>query len=394
MIRRLLVANRGEIARRVFATCRDLGIETVAVYSDADADAPHVTEADLAVRLPGDAPSDTYLRADLIVAAALRAGADAVHPGYGFLSENADFATAVLDAGLTWVGPPPKAIALMGSKLEAKNLLADAGVPMLPSWTDPDQADSFPVLVKASAGGGGRGMRVVRERAALAEAAASASREAAAAFGDGTVFIERYVEPARHVEVQVFADTHGTVTTFGERECSIQRRHQKIVEEAPSPAVSTDLRERLCAAAVAAARAVGYVGAGTVEFLLAPTGEFYFLEMNTRLQVEHPVTECVYGVDLVRLQLLVAEGAALPYPTAAAARPATAVVPARPAAAVVPARSGTTAVVPPARGHAIEVRLYAEDPAEGWRPSTGRLHAFEVPRVDAAFAALSGAGVR
>src|SRR5262245_60156411 len=293
MIRRLLVANRGEIARRVFATCRAVGVETVAVYSDADASAPYVGEADYAVHLSGNAPTVTYLRGDLIIAAARKSGADAVHPGYGFLSENAEFASAVIDAGLTWVGPPPKAIALMGSKVDAKALLADAGVPMLPTYTEPDQVTDFPVLVKASAGGGGRGMRLVRDADGLAEAVAAARREASAAFGDGTVFCERYVERARHIEVQVLADAQGNVITFGERECSIQRRHQKIIEETPSPVVTPPLRQALCEAAVLAARAVEYTGAGTVEFLLSPSGEFYFLELNTRLQVEHPVTECV-----------------------------------------------------------------------------------------------------
>ncbi len=363
-IRRLLVANRGEIARRVFATCTALGIDTVAVFSDADADAPHVADATVAVRLPGDAPSETYLRADLLIAAALRSGADAVHPGYGFLAENADFATAVLDAGLTWVGPPPKAIAAMGSKVDAKALLAEAGVPMLPSWTEPSQVTDFPVLVKASAGGGGRGMRVVTTKQELPAAMSAASREAQAAFGDGVVFCERYMPTARHIEVQVFADSHGTVVSLGERECSIQRRHQKIVEESPSPAVDDSLRRALSEAAVSAARAVGYVGAGTVEFLLAPDGAFYFLEMNTRLQVEHPVTECVTGLDLVRLQLLVAEGHPLPF-----------------------------SEPPPLRGHAIEVRLYAEEPAHDWRPSTGRLHRFLVPHRTQ-FGAMADSGVR
>jgi propionyl-CoA carboxylase alpha chain len=365
MIQRLLVANRGEIARRVFATCRSMGIETVAVYSDADADAAHVREADYAVRLPGNAPADTYLRGDLLVAAALDSGADAIHPGYGFLSENADFATSVVDAGLTWVGPKAKAIAAMGSKLAAKALLAGAGVPMLPSWTEPDEVTDFPVLVKASAGGGGRGMRIVHEPADLAEAMAAARREAAAAFGDAGVFCERYVEAGRHVEVQVFADTQGTVVALGERECSIQRRHQKIVEESPSPAVSPRLRAELCQAAVAAARAVDYVGAGTVEFLLADDDRFFFLEMNTRLQVEHPVTECVTGLDLVRLQIMVAEGQPLPFTE-----------------------------TPPANGHAIEVRLYAEDPRRGWLPSSGRLHRFEVDGAEAGFAPRTSAGVR
>jgi propionyl-CoA carboxylase alpha chain len=370
-IRRLLVANRGEIVRRVFATCRSLGIETVAVYSDADADAPHVREADRAVRLPGSAPADTYLRGDLIVAAARKTGADAVHPGYGFLAESAQFAHAVTEAGLTWVGPPAEAVAAMGAKVEAKRILAAAGVPMLPSLAaglpgPPGAAAAviqFPVLVKASAGGGGRGMRIVRDAAGLPDALAAARREAAAAFGDGTVFCEPYLERARHVEVQVLADQHGTVLALGERECSIQRRHQKILEESPSPAVDPPLRAELYAAAVAAAKAVGYVGAGTVEFLLAPGGEFYFLEMNTRLQVEHPVTECVLGMDLVRLQLLVAEGHPLPEP-------------------------------PPARGHAIEVRLYAEDPANGWLPSTGTLHRFAVPGVAARFGAPAQPGIR
>ncbi|MER5336477.1 biotin carboxylase N-terminal domain-containing protein [Micromonospora sp. NPDC002717] len=364
MITRLLVANRGEIVRRVFATCRALGIGTVAVHSDADADAPFVAEADHAVRLPGNTPAETYLRIDLVLDAARRAGADAVHPGYGFLAENAGFATAVTDAGLTWVGPPAKAIAAMGDKVAAKALLAEAGVPMLPTWTDADEITDFPVLVKASAGGGGRGMRVVRDAADLAEAVASARREAAAAFGDGTVFVERYVERGRHVEVQIFGDAHGTIVALGERECSIQRRHQKIVEEAPA-VVPADLRRRLHEAAVAAGRAVDYVGAGTVEFLLAPTGEFFFLEMNTRLQVEHPVTEAVTGLDLVRLQLLVAEGGPLPL-----------------------------AATPPTRGHAIEVRLCAEDPTQGWRPATGTLHRIAVPGVSVEFGPLPGPGLR
>ncbi|MFI7021174.1 biotin carboxylase N-terminal domain-containing protein [Micromonospora sp. NPDC049900] len=360
MITRLLVANRGEIARRIIATCRLLGVETVAVHSDADADAPFVGEADRAVRLPGNTPAETYLRIDLILAAARRSGADAVHPGYGFLAENADVAAAVTDAGLTWIGPSAKAIAAMGDKLAAKALLAEAGVPMLPTWTDPDQVTDFPVLVKASAGGGGRGMRVVRDADGLAEAVASAGREAASAFGDGTVFIERYVERGRHVEVQIVGDRHGTVLALGERDCSIQRRHQKIVEEAPA-VLAPELRDRLHAAAVAAGRAVDYVGAGTVEFLLAPDGDFHFLEMNTRLQVEHPVTEAVTGLDLVRLQLLVAEGEPLPL-----------------------------AVTPPVEGHAIEVRLCAEDPAQGFLPVTGTLHRFAIPGVVGEFAPTRG----
>ncbi|MFV2115177.1 biotin carboxylase N-terminal domain-containing protein [Micromonospora sp. LOL_025] len=364
MIRKLLVANRGEIARRVSATCRALGVETVAVHADADADAPFVAEADHAVRLPGNAPAETYLRIDLILDAARRTGADAVHPGYGFLAENAEFAAAVADAGLTWVGPPAKAIAAMGDKMAAKALLAEAGVPMLPTWTDADEITDFPVLVKASAGGGGRGMRVVRDAAALAEAVASARREAAGAFGDGTVFVERYVERGRHVEVQIFGDTHGTVVALGVRDCSIQRRHQKIVEEAPG-VLPDEVRTALHEAAVAAGRAVDYVGAGTVEFLLAPDGEIYFLEMNTRLQVEHPVTELTTGLDLVRLQLIVAEGGSLP-----------------------------VAATPPAQGHAIEVRLCAEDPAQGYRPATGTLHRFALPGPKAEFGSLAGPGLR
>ncbi|MCT2280868.1 biotin carboxylase N-terminal domain-containing protein [Micromonospora chalcea] len=360
MITKLLVANRGEIARRVFATCRALGVATVAVHSDADADAPFVADADQAVRLPGNTPAETYLRIDAILDAARRSGADAVHPGYGFLAENAEFAAAVTDAGLTWVGPSAKAIAAMGDKMAAKALLADAGVPMLPTWTDPAEVTAFPVLVKAAAGGGGRGMRIVRDAAGLAEAVAGARREAAAAFGDGTVFIERYVERGRHVEVQIFGDTHGTVVALGVRDCSIQRRHQKIVEEAPG-VLPDDVRAALHEAAVAAGRAVDYVGAGTVEFLLAPDGQVHFLEMNTRLQVEHPVTELTTGLDLVRLQLLVAEGEPLPVTT-----------------------------TPPADGHAIEVRLCAEDPAQSFRPATGTLHRFAIPGVAAEFGPARG----
>jgi propionyl-CoA carboxylase alpha chain len=370
MIRRMLVANRGEIARRIFASCRAAGVETVAVYSDADAEAPYVAEADYAVHLPGSAATATYLRSDLLLAAARRTGADAVHPGYGFLAEHAEFARAVTDAGLTWVGPPAKVIALMRSKLEAKQLVDDAGVSTLPTFSEPEQVTDFPVLVKASNGSGGRGMRVVRDAEALPEAIAFVRREAATMVSgsraaDRAVFYERYVEGARHIEVQILADGFGNVVPFGERECSIQRRHQKIIEETPSPAVDQPLRERLCGAAVAVARTVGYVGAGTVEFLLDPDGRYYFLEMNTRLQVEHPITECVSGEDLVRLQLFVAEGGTLPL-----------------------------AGPPPIRGHAIEVRLYAEDPAYAWRPSTGTLHRFRVPEVAAEFRPLLVPGLR
>jgi propionyl-CoA carboxylase alpha chain len=360
-ITRLLVANRGEIARRVFRTCRELGIGTVAVFSDADAAAPFVREADAAVRLPGSTPAETYLRGDLVIEAARKAGADAVHPGYGFLSEDAGFAQAVLDAGLVWVGPPPSAIASMGSKLAAKALMAEAGVPCLPgvdatglsqdALLAAAEGIGYPVLVKASAGGGGRGMRIVSAGAELLAAVSSAQREAGAAFGDDTVFLEKYVVRPRHVEVQVMADAHGTCVALFERDCSVQRRHQKVLEEAPSPAVDGALRARLCEAAVAAARAVGYTGAGTVEFVVGQDGRPAFLEMNTRLQVEHPVTELVTGLDLVRLQLLVAQGLPLP-------------------ASVSSARLD---------GHAVEARLYAEDPARGFLPATGTLHRFEIP---------------
>ncbi|MEU4443495.1 biotin carboxylase N-terminal domain-containing protein [Actinosynnema sp. NPDC050801] len=365
MIRKLLIANRGETARRVIRTCREVGVSPVAVFSDPDADSPHVREADAAVRLPGATPGETYLRADALVGAALAAGADAVHPGYGFLSENASFARAVLAAGLTWVGPDPEVIDAMGSKVAAKKRMAAAGVPVLPEL-DPDSATAFPVLVKASAGGGGRGMRVVRSAAELAGQVAAARREAESAFGDGTVFCEPLLEHVRHVEVQVLADAHGTVWALGERECSIQRRHQKIIEETPSPAVTPQARERLFDAATKAAAAIGYVGAGTVEFLYTDDGSFHFLEVNTRLQVEHPVTEEVFGLDLVAWQLAIAEGARLP------------------------------AEPPAPNGHAVEARLYAEDPAHDWRPASGTLHRFAVPdgvRVDSGVEDGSEVGV-
>jgi acetyl/propionyl-CoA carboxylase alpha subunit len=359
-IAKILIANRGEIAVRIARTCRELGISTVAVYSDADADAPHVSACDEAVHLPGVAPGETYLRQDLILDAAARTGADAIHPGYGFLAENAGFATACAEAGVTFIGPPPAAIASMGSKIEAKRVMKAAGVPIL-EGVDIDGRDTsaltmaademgYPVLVKASAGGGGKGMRIVREPGSLVEAVDAARREAAGAFGDDSLLLERFLERARHVEIQVVGDQHGNVVHLFERECSIQRRHQKIIEEAPSPAVDTDLRERMGEAAVDAARAVGYVGAGTVEFML-DGDEFFFLEMNTRLQVEHPVTELITGLDLVRVQILVAEGRELP-------------------------RDVTD---PTMDGHAIEARLYAEDPANDFLPVTGTLHRFRVP---------------
>ena len=364
MITRVLVANRGEIARRVFATCRRLGIGTVAVYTDPDAESPHVAEADVRVRLDG---RNGYLDAIQLIEAARAAGADAVHPGYGFLSENAEFAAAVQDAGLTWIGPPVAAVRAMGSKIEAKKMMAAAGVPVL-EQLDPHAvtADQLPVLIKASAGGGGRGMRVVRELDQLATQAEAARREAESAFGDGEVFCERYLASGHHVEVQVMADAHGTVWSVGERECSIQRRHQKIVEEAPSPLVerTPGMRAKLFTAARLAAEAIGYTGAGTVEFMADDSGEFFFLEMNTRLQVEHPVTEETTGLDLVELQLLVADGGRL------------------------------DAEPPAARGHSIEARLYAEDPAKDWQPQAGPVHRFEVPATATEFTQLGRAGVR
>lgn len=363
MISKVLVANRGEIACRVFRTCAQLGVRTVAVHSDADARALHTRTADEAVRLPGSSPADTYLRGDLIVKAALAAGADAVHPGYGFLSENPDFARQVIDAGLVWIGPSPEAVEAMASKTRAKALMGIAPL------AEVGEAD-LPVLVKAAAGGGGRGMRIVRRPADLDEALTAARAEALSAFGDDEVFVEPYVEGGRHVEVQVLADAHGTVWALGTRDCSLQRRHQKVIEEAPAPGLPPELLEELHELAVRAARAVDYVGAGTVEFLVAD-GRAHFLEMNTRLQVEHPVTEEVFGVDLVALQLRIAEGGALePEP-------------------------------PAPRGHAVEARLYAEDPARGWAPQTGVLHRIALHesavaagvRVDTGFADGDAVGV-
>ncbi|WP_248490833.1 biotin carboxylase N-terminal domain-containing protein [Tsukamurella sp. PLM1] len=366
MINRILVANRGEIARRVIRTARRRGITTVAVASDADARAPHARDADVVVGLPGSTPADTYLRIDLILDAARRSGADAIHPGYGFLSENAAFARAVTDSGLTWIGPPAKAIEAMGSKIESKRLMGAAGVPVL-SELDPATVtvDDLPVLVKASAGGGGRGMRVVDSLAELPAAVEAARSEAASAFGDPTVFCEPYIADGRHIEVQILADTHGNVWPLAERECSIQRRHQKVIEESPSPMVDTELRERLCSAAVLATKAVDYVGAGTVEFLADNRGRFYFLEMNTRLQVEHPVTECVTGLDLVAWQIRIAEGAALPQTS-----------------------------IPALNGHAIEARLVAEDPANNWMPTNGPIHEFDFVDSHSEFAIPDLPGLR
>jgi acetyl/propionyl-CoA carboxylase alpha subunit len=369
-IDKLLVANRGEIARRIFRTARRMGISTVAVFSDVDAQAPHVAEADESVNLRGATPAETYLDIEAVIAAAKRTGADAIHPGYGFLSENADFARRCAAEGITFVGPTAETIDSMGSKVAAKEMMAAAGVPVLPGVTVLEGDDlaaaaattGWPVLVKAAFGGGGRGMRVVRTEAELAEAVASARREAGSAFGNDLVFLERYVDDPRHIEVQVFGDTHGTIAHLFERECSIQRRYQKIVEEAPSPAMDESRRARLCDAAVAAARAVGYVGAGTVEFVVDQAGEFFFLEMNTRLQVEHPVTEMVTGLDLVELQLNIARGEPLPAAVTGAAL----------------------------RGHAIEVRLYAEDVHADFAPVSGRIDRLEVPdeghiRVDSGY---------
>ncbi len=357
MISRLMVANRAEIASRVFRTCRDLGIETVALHSDADADLPYVREADHAVRLPGNTPAETYLDVGLVLDAARRAGADAIHPGYGFLSENAVFARAVADAGLTWIGPAPESIEQMGSKIESKKLMEAAGVPVLTNHTvDTVTEADLPLLVKASAGGGGRGMRIVRSLVDLPGEIEKAKAEAASAFGDDTVFVEPYVERGRHVEVQIVGHVDG-VLVLGERDCSIQRRHQKVIEESPAPRLPEPTRQALHEAGRSAAAAIDYRGAGTVEFLYdVERDSFFFLEMNTRLQVEHPVTEAVCGVDLVALQIAVAEGD-------------------------FEARFARTSTTEPT-GHAIEVRLYAEDPGADYQPQSGRLTTFEIPTGD------------
>ncbi|MEZ5137126.1 MAG: biotin carboxylase N-terminal domain-containing protein [Acidimicrobiales bacterium] len=360
-IHTLLIANRGEIARRIIRTAREMGIRTVAVYADADRTAPHVREADVAVPLRGDTVADTYLDVTQLLDAAAWQGADAVHPGYGFLAERAPFARAVVDAGLQWVGPPPEAITTLGDKLRARAVAATIDIPVLPgavlgtdhvdAWHSLADEIGFPLMVKAAAGGGGRGMRVVDDAGALADAVAAAGREALAAFGDATVYLERLVRAPRHVEVQIVADRHGTVLHLGERECSIQRRHQKLIEEAPSPSLDDATRADIAAAAVRLAAEVGYESLGTVEVLVddrsaEPT--WWFLEMNTRIQVEHPVTEAVYGVDLVRLQLEVAGGQAL--------------------------RLRQEDLVP--HGHAIEARVCAEDPLADWAPSAGPVHRF------------------
>ena len=365
MIRRLLIANRGEIALRIIRACRELDIETIAVFSDADRKAPHVAAADRAVALGPAQASESYLSIPKLIGAAQAQGAEAIHPGYGFLSESAALAAACEQAGLIFVGPPADVIARMGSKIESRRVMTAAGVPIVPGETSDDQSDhglekacarvGFPAVVKASAGGGGKGMREVRDWAEALEAIQTARREATAAFGDGTLYVERLIDRPRHVEVQIFADHHGTVTHLFERECSVQRRHQKVIEESPSPALTPALRARMTEAAVAAARAAGYRNAGTIEFLLEGRGDsapFYFLEMNTRLQVEHAVTEAVVGVDLVHAQLLVASGEPLPW------------------------RDGSLT----ARGHAVEARIYAEDPARDFLPQAGPLLLYREPR--------------
>jgi acetyl-CoA carboxylase biotin carboxylase subunit len=370
-LRKVLIANRGEIAVRVIRACRDLGLGSVAVYSECDRAARHVRMADEAVAIGPNAPSESYLRIDRIIDAARASGADAVHPGYGFLSENEDFASACREANLTFIGPSPDAIALMGSKTAARQAAIAAGVAVVPGTEEPlgaDVADAaigaiaerigFPIMVKAVAGGGGKGMRAVHAADALPSAIRAARSEAGSAFGDAAIYLERYLERPRHVEVQLLADQHGTVRAFVERECSIQRRHQKVIEETPSPAVTPELRSRMASAAAAIAASVGYTNAGTIEFLLDESGRFYFLEMNTRIQVEHPVTEMITGTDLVGWQVRISRGERLTGSVDQWLRPA---------------------------GHAIECRVYAEDPDAGFLPSPGRITGLRVP---------GGAGVR
>ncbi len=364
MFKRILIANRGEIACRVIRTCRRLGIEAVAVYSEADATAQHVRQADRAYPIGGPRPADSYLRGDAIIAAALASGAEAIHPGYGFLSENADFADAVVRAGLSFIGPSGDSMRRMGSKAGAKELMAARGVPVVPGYTGEDQDAAllareagrigFPLMIKAAYGGGGKGMRIVRSAAEFAPNLESCQREARNAFGRDRVLLERYVEHPRHIEFQVFGDAHGHIVHLNERECSAQRRYQKVLEETPSPFVTPELRAKMGDAAVAAARALDYVNAGTVEFIVGPAGDFYFMEINTRLQVEHPVTEMVLGLDLVELQLRVAAGEELP-------------------ASLIRNKSV------PANGHAIELRLYAEDPQQGFLPGSGKLETLRLP---------------
>ena len=364
-MKRILVANRGEIAVRVIRACRDMGIETVSVYSDCDRGARHVRLADQAVHIGGNAPADSYLRIDRIVEAARTTAADGVHPGYGFLAENEDFAAACRDAGLTFIGPSPDAIALMGSKTAARQAAMQAGVPVVPGTEEPLAVDvgdatiagiadriGYPIMIKAVAGGGGKGMRLVTNATELSGAIRAARSEAQSAFGDPAIYLERRISRPRHIEVQLLGDSRGTVLPFVERECSIQRRHQKVIEETPSPVVDRELRRRLASDAAAIARSVGYSNAGTIEFLLDEQGHYYFLEMNTRLQVEHPITEMVTGVDLVQWQIRIARGEALTIDADAALSP---------------------------RGHAIECRIYAEDADSGFMPSPGHIEALRVP---------------
>jgi geranyl-CoA carboxylase alpha subunit len=364
IIRKVFIANRGEIACRIMRTCRSMGIATVAVFSTVDAAARHVREADEAIHIGDNPATASYLNIPALIEAARRSGADAIHPGYGFLAENADFAAACLEAGLIFIGPTPEAIRRMGSKREAKLLMQAAGVPTVPGYQGEDQSDEtlireadnigFPLMVKAAAGGGGKGMRVVSEPDALPDALAAARREALSAFGDDTLILERVIAPARHVEFQIFGDQHGQIIHLGERECSIQRRHQKIIEETPSTALTPELRQRMGAAAVTVGRQIDYVNAGTVEFILDEAGSFYFLEVNTRLQVEHPVTECVTGLDLVRWQIEIAEGRPLPLSQDEVRF----------------------------SGHAIECRVYAEDPANHFLPATGSVLLWREPSGD------------
>ncbi len=383
MVRRLLIANRGEIARRIIRACRELDVETIAVYSDADANAPHVGEADRSVRIGGAAARDSYLNIGAIIDAARSLKADAIHPGYGFLSERAPFVRACEDAGLIFVGPPASALERMGTKTGARALMEGAGVPIVPGEAPSDQSDDairaaasrigFPVLIKPAAGGCGIGMKAVHKPAELSDALAAARRESKASFGNDALYVERLIERPRHVEIQIFADAHGHTVHLFERECSAQRRHQKVIEESPCPALRPAVRARMGAAAVAAAEAVGYRNAGTCEFLLDGDGDdarFYFLEMNTRLQVEHPVTECVVGVDLVQAQLRVASGEPLPF-----------------------TQDGVSQ-----RGHAIECRIYAEDPLQRFLPQAGTILLYREPqgpgiRVDSGVRAGSDVSV-
>jgi acetyl-CoA carboxylase biotin carboxylase subunit len=362
MFQRILIANRGEIAVRLIHACHEMGIEAVAVYSEADSGALHVRLADESILIGAASPGESYLRSDKLVNSAVKTGCQAIHPGYGFLSESPDFATAVREAGLVFIGPGADAIRKMGIKTEARAMMLEAGVPVAPGFQSDITSDAdfereagrigYPVMVKASAGGGGKGIRIVDSAADLIESLAAARREAEHAFGDSTIYIEKYIAHARHIEIQILADQHGNVVHLFERECSVQRRHQKIIEESPSPLLTSEIRARMGEAAVNAARAVGYTNTGTVEFIADENANFYFMEMNTRLQVEHPVTELVTGLDLARLQIMIASGERLPFTQADLTQ----------------------------RGHAIECRIYAEDPETGFLPSTGPLLRVVEPR--------------